>query len=110
MKIAFYSLIVLFIAGYTYQKDQRMSELLLENIEAFSDPEHTDGPTDPENTDKPTNPEMGHDHTDETLVPYSRLSSMDVYIGDYPYPTKVPCCEKDPSKYSGCAKGLSGCK
>jgi len=100
MKIAFYSLIVLFIAGYTYQKDQKMSELLLENIEAFSDPEHTDGPT---------NPEMGHD-IDGTLVPYRKLSSMKVFIGNYPYATVVPCCEKDESKYSGCAKGLSGCK
>ena len=109
MKIAFYSLIVLFIAGYTYQKNQKMSELLLENIEAFSDPEHTDGPTDPENVDKPTNPEMGHDHMDETLVPYRRLSSKKVYIGGYMYPTEVPCCIDDESKYSGCAKGLSDC-
>jgi len=79
MKIAFYSLIVLFIAGYTYQKDQKMSE------------------------------EMGHD-IDGTLVPYRKLSSMKVFIGNYPYATVVPCCEKDESKYSGCAKGLSGCK
>lgn len=100
MKFVLYFIIVIFIAGYTYQRDHKMPELLLENIEAFSDPEHTDNPTDPE---------MGHDNIDGTLVPYRKLSSKEVFIGHYQTPTRVPCCEKDESKYSGCAKGLSGC-
>ena len=83
-------MVIVFVAIYTYQKNSNQQDFfLLKNIEALS---------------------QAHGEIDETLVPYSILSSMDMYFPNMPGPTTVSCCKPHESKYSGCAKGLGNCR
>lgn len=72
-------------------KDRRNQDLnLVANIEAFS------AACDPE--------------IDATLEPYYALQTYDYWIGEFGKSTKIPCCLKVNSQYSGCARGLDRCK
>ncbi len=93
-KNVIYVLAIMFVAVYTYQRNSnQQNSFLLANIEALSN----------------NNEGGGHDEIDETLVPYKQLSSIDVFLGNNLFPTKIPCCISHSSKYSGCAKGLTDC-
>lgn len=72
-------------------KDRRNQDLnLVANIEAFS------AACDPE--------------IDATLEPYFELKFYSYWIGELGKPTRIPCCMRNDSQYSGCARGLDRCK
>ena len=93
IKFAFVAAIAA-VAGYNVYQSQSvmngMSEFALANVEALAH----------------------DDEIDEPVVPYRRLDSMTqhVILNGQILTTQIPCCKSDPSKYSGCAKGLASCE
>lgn len=87
-------LLVLVISSvsFSFRSKVQTVDLLLKNIEAFAGSDE-------------------HGEVDPELVPYSKLSSKTIYfvVDGRVMSTQIPCCASDPSKYSGCAKGLNGC-
>lgn len=86
-------LVIGMVTTFTVKKNcQEGNSLLLENIEALAFNEGGE-----------------HGNIDTTLEPYYELSSKEIWIGNMPYPTRVPCCKHNNSSLSGCAKGLDRC-
>ncbi len=75
------------------KEDKNVSTLVLQNIESLA---QNEGNSD-------------HGNIDTTLEPYYYLSSRDYWLPGMNGTTKIPCCEKCSSQYSGCAKGLARC-
>ncbi|MBB4043246.1 hypothetical protein [Bacteroides reticulotermitis] len=93
MKIKLLLLITVVVSTvlFSFSPHRESFDLLLENIESFANDEH--GKIDP------------------TLDPYTRLGSktLSIILDGKIITTTIPCCESDPSPYSGCSRGLDSC-
>lgn len=93
LKLMFLLLVLAVISvSFSFCLKTQTVDLLLKNIEAFAGSDE-------------------HGEVDPELVPYSKLGSKTIYfvVNGQVVSTQIPCCASDPSKYSGCARGLDNC-